>query len=431
MPVVKPDGTVIKKGPELRVLPKTDGKRRTNDWLAAFLDHTAELESPTNYLRWAGLSTIAAVAQRKIFRDTQAYTVYPNMYVWLVGPAGTKKSTAIRAGRRLLEPAGVPLPSVHLSSDAPSVVGIMKDFQDIAVVQKDHQTLNAFMWELSTLFENASETMTGFLTAIYDGDANYSKRTRIGDKESIPFPLLNLIAGTTPRWLGDNLSKNAVEGGLIARTIPVYSDEQSFESPEPERSKDFIRREEMLTHDLAHILALSGQFEWGGGRVAHGNKPCADTVGGCGCGDAYRWYDTWYRDRSRMPRIPDSRTQGYYVRKPMHLLKVATILSLAKRDTKTWEIDDLIAALALLDSIESGMRKAFSAVGTNPYATDLERIVHQIKSAGRISKAELAAANYHNLEEQKFEATLRSIETLGYAKKVITTGGTAYEAIEV
>lgn len=114
----------------------------------------------------------------------------------------------------------------------------------------------------------------------------------------------------------------------------------------------------------------------------------------------------------------------------MHLLKVAMLLSLAKRDTKKFHIEDLVMALGLLDSIEKGMKNAFSAVGTNPYATDLERIHFQIRSAGRLSKAEIAAANYHNLEEQKFEATLRSLETLGYVKKVIGDGGMFYESVE-
>lgn len=426
MPKIQDDGTII-RGPEIKALPKTDGKRRTSDWLAAFLDHTAELESPITYLRWAGLSTLAAVAQRKISRDTQAYTVYPNMYCWLVGPAGTKKSTAIRAGRRLLTPGGNPLAGVYLSSDAPSVVGLMKDFEDIGAIQKDHQSLNAFMWELSTLFENASETMTGFLTAIYDGDANYRKRTRAGGNESIAYPWCNLIAGTTPRWLGDNLTKNAVEGGLVARTIISFSDEQTFESPEPEVDPAFKKREEMLTHDLAHILPLSGFFEWEGGRAKHGNRPCDSS---CGCGDAYKWYDSWYRDRSRMPRIPDSRTQGYYVRKPMHLLKVAMLLSLAKRDNLTFRVEDLEEALKLLNQTEPGMKQAFSAVGGNPYATDLERIHMQIKSAGKMTRAEVKEANYHNLPDDKMEMTLKCLEDLGYVKKVLTDRGVHYAAVE-
>lgn len=349
------------------------------------------------------------MAQRKIYRETQAYTIYPNMYVWLVGPPGTKKSTAIRAGRRLLKDN----PAVHLTSDAPSVVGIMQDFKDIADVQKDHQSLNAFVYELSTLFENASETMTGFLTAIYDGDADYTKRTRIGGREHIPYPWLNLIAGTTPRWMGDNLSKNAVEGGLIARTLEIYSEEQNFTSPEPEITPAFRRREESLIHDLAHITALSGQFEWEGGKH----------------GDAYLWFSEWYRNPARMPRIPDNRTQGYFVRKPIHLQKVAMLLSLAKRDTKTFTVDDLQLALALLDSIEPGMRKAFSSVGANQWATDFERIEAQIRRTGGMTYQEIVASNYFNLDQQKMDMTLQSLVAAGRIIKDINSTPTVYRPV--
>lgn len=294
----------------------------------------------------------------------------------------------------------------------------MDDYKDVAAVQKDNQTLNAFMWELGTLFENAPETMTGFLTAIYDGDANYVKKTRVGAKEHIPYPLLNLIGGTTPRWLGDNLSKNAVEGGLVARTIPVHSDELSFDAPEPEISPGFLQREERLSHDLAHILRLNGQFEWAGGRKRH-DGPCKT---GCGCGEAFAWYDSWYRDRTRIPRVQDNRTQSYYVRKPIHLLKVAMLLSLARDDSLTFTVDSLLQAKAMLEKIEGGMKHAFSAVGSNPFATDLERIHNQIKQSGGLSKAEVIAANYHNIDQQKMEMTLKSLEELQYVKKIIKDG---------
>jgi hypothetical protein len=301
----------------------------------------------------------------------------------------------------------------------------MQDFKDIP--QKDHQSLNGFIYELSSLFENAPETMTGFLTAIYDGDANYTKRTRIGGKEHIPFPWFNKIAGTTPRYLGDNLTKNAVEGGLVARTLPIFADEMSFDSPEPDTDPASIKRAETLTHDLAHILSLSGQFDWGeGGKQKHPD-PCRET---CGCGDAFKWYDRWYRDRSRMPRIPDSRTQGYYVRKPIHLLKVAMLLSLSKRDDRLFTVADLEVAKAMLDSIEKNMKKCFSAVGTNPIATDLERISNQIKQAKQVTLAELVATNYSNLDEQKFSKTMIQLEMIGQVKKVIDVQrGTLYQWI--
>lgn len=368
------------------------------DILKAFLEYCYQLESPVCYLRWAGLATIAGVAQRKIYAETTAYMAYPNLYVVLTGPAGSKKSTAIHMGRRLLEK----VPNINLSSDAPSVAGLMLEFKDIADVHKEHQSLNAFIYELSTLYENAPETMTGFLTAIYDGKDNYSKRTRLGGREEIPRPWLNMIAATTPTWLGNNLNQSAVEGGLVARTLYVYSDEQIIKSPFPRYTPELKRLEEALVHDLAHISVLNGVFDFEGGEG----------------GDAYTWYDRWYKDDSRLPRIRDNRTYTYFVRKPQHLLKVAMLVSLSKRDTLKFTVEDLEIGLALLDSIEPGMTKAFSSVGGNTFATDLERVASQIRSCGPegMTRAELLTANYHQLEERFLDAILHTLAGMGTLK---------------
>jgi len=385
VPRITSEGNVV-RAPAIITPPKALGERQLKDWLKSFLDYTYQLESPLPYLQWAGLATIAGAAQRKIFAETTAYIAYPNLYVVLVGPAGSKKSTAIRAGKRLLRQ----VPNINFSSDAPSVAGLVLEFGDIAT--KEHQSLNAFIYELSTLYENAQETMTGFLTAIYDGDDDYIKRTRTGGKEGVARPWFNLIAGTTPTWLGDNLSRSAVEGGLVARTLYIHSDEVIIKSPFPRYTPELKRLESALVHDLAHISALSGTFDFAGGDE----------------GEAAKWYDTWYRNPKRLPRIPDNRTAGYFTRKPQHLLKVSMLVSLSKCDEFLFTIEDMQIALALLDSIESGMTKAFSSVGGNLFATDLERIATQIHGCGAegMTYAELITSNYHQLAQRELDATL-------------------------
>lgn len=357
---------------------------------------------PHNYLLFTGLSTIAAVAQRKLYRDSQLGTLYPNMYIWLVGPPGTGKGVAMEAGLRLLRP--LKEHGVYLTSDAPSVVGLMKDFADIP--QKDHQSLSAYIFELSTFFENAEKTMTGFLTAIYDGKADYTKRTRIGEKEHIPFPCFNMIGGTTPRWLGDNLDSNAVEGGFVARTLFLYSAQQRFGDPEPVMSPDYLKRCDYLTHDLAHMLSLHGQFEWEGARE----------------GDAFKEYARWFNDRGRLPAVADNRTWTYFVRKPAHILKIAMALSLSEGNSKLITLPHIERSRALLELyVEPSMKKAFSAVGGNPYATDFERIGDQIEHSGGMTMQELVNSNFHNLDQQKLEMTLASLVAAGRVMKDLRT----------
>lgn len=370
------------------------------DWLKEFIEHTEELEVPNNYLIFTGLATLAAVAQRKIFRDSQRGTLYPNQYIWLVGPPGTGKGVAMEAGLRLLRP--LKQHGVYLASDAPSVPGLMFDFKEIHDVQKSHQSLTAFIFELSSFFENADKAMYEFLTAIYDGKPDYKKSTRVGGKEEIPFPCFNMIGGTTPRWLGDNLSANAVEGGFVARTLFLYSDQQMFGSPEPEVTKSYLKRCEALTHELAQVLTVHGEFQWEGGKA----------------GDAYQHFERFFTDRSRLPKVQDNRTWSYFVRKPSHILKLAMLVSLAQSNERVFKVDHLEIAQALLEKhVEPSMKRAFTAVGGNPYATEFERIGDQIEMSGGMNFTELVNANYHNLDQQKLLMTLQALEASGRVAK--------------
>lgn len=406
---ILPSGVIVRSNREVPVLNvATDGRRRLTNWLKSFLEYAEQAESPIDYLRWVGLATLSGAAQRKVYMDMELYYVMSNMYVTLVGPPGSKKSTAIRQGRKLLQK----IPSIALTSDAPSVAGLMEEFTELTGTNKEHQSLNAFVYELSSLYENAKETMHGFLTAIYDGDTDYIKRTRVGGKEHIPFPWLNLIAGTTPTWLGDNLSKAAIEGGLVARNIYVYSGERILKTPRPQRSPRLEKLKEDLIHDLAHISQLRGEFTF--------EKYAGE------------WYDAWYLDRndetykrlvgpyvSRFPRITDNRTSGYYERKAIHVIKVAMAVSLAEKDELVLTFENIQVALALLESVEAGMVRAFSSVGGNTYANDLERIRAQIRAAGKagLPYSDIVAANFHMLEKRMIDATLESLEAMGVVTK--------------
>jgi len=329
--------------------------------------------------------------------ETPYFFAHSNMFVVLVGPPGTKKSTAIRAGRKLLKQLG---DAINLSPDAPSVVGLMDAFK--AIPQKDHQSLNAFIGEMSTLYENAKETMTGFLTHMYDGDPDYKKATRAGGGvEHIPYPWLNMIAATTPSWLGESMPKGAIEGGLVARTIYVYSEEELVK-PWPKYTSELRILEDALVHDLAHISQLRGEFGFRGGEA----------------GDAFQWYEHWRLDLTgRRPAVTDNRTAGYFSRKPIHLLKVAMAVSLSKGNSLQLEVEDLGVALALLKQIEPGMIQAFSAVGNNIYATETERILRLIRLHPEgVTYGELVAATYHNMEQRFLDGALMSLVTM---RKVI------------
>lgn len=409
MPLIKPDGTVVHNynsgAPVVIPKPVTDGKRRLKDWLATFLDYTHDALSPNIFLKWTGLSTIAAAAQRKLYIENKHFMTYSNMYVLLVGSPGSGKSVAIRIGKEMLKK----VPGIYLGSDAPSVVGIMDDFKDIP--SQEHQSLSLFSLEFGSLYENAAETMTGFLTAFYDCDPDYRKRTRVASKETISKPWLNILAGTTTTWLGESLTKTAVEGGLVARTLYVHYGDMFFGSYARNPTAAERKMEADLVHDLAHISTLSGPFEF---------TP-----------DGFAWFDKWQQNPERLPKLKDPRTTGYHARKPMHLLKVAMARSLSVKDELILTLEDLQYANAFLTQIEPGMKRALASVGGNTYATDIERIYAHIDSSeAGVGYPDLLAANIGFMDKRLFDNNLAALEAMGCVQKSLNgTRGLKFVAL--
>lgn len=401
MPLIQPDGKVANAPLPDPPAPKTDGKRRLSNWIQAFLAFTEDAECPLCFRQWAALGALSAVAQRKISMEFKHYHTMTNQYLLLVGPPGSGKSVAIRIVRRMLKK----IPGIHLSSEAPSIAGLMDDYKEITAIQADHQSLSGFMLEFSSLIENAPDSMFEFLTAFYDGDEDYVKKTRVGGKEHIPYPWLNLLGGTTPTWLGDRLSKTAIEGGFVARSIFVYSGEIVRKPLTDAMTPEEREFHEHLIHDLAYISTLRGIFRFER--------------------SAFHWFDEWRQDPKRFPPIYDNRTAGYFTRKPMHLLKVAMVVALSYKDELTITIDDLQTAQAFLEENEPRYVQALGSVGGNTYATDLHRIYAQISGAGDVGLeySQIVAHNLHALDRRNIDATIDALKITGSIVMKISTNG--------
>jgi len=395
--LVRPDGTTA-RAPAVVVAPT---RRRLTNWMDAYLHYTNRAESADIYKYWVGLGTIAGAAQRKIFMETEYFFVHTNMYVVLVGPAGSKKSTAIRIGKRLLK--GVP--GIEFTTSAASVSALIKLFTSIP--GKDHQSLTGYISELASILSISKEEMLDFLVDIYDGEPDWDKQTIAHDKEKIPFPWLNLMCGTTPAWLGQNFPKAAIEGGFVARTMFVYDDKLVLKSPFPKKLDEYKKLQRELVHDLAHISSLRFEFHF---------TP-----------ESQAWYEKWYLDVARFPSQPDSRTATYYIRKPYHLLKVAMALSLAESDSQYLETRFLERGLQVLAQAESRMKAAFGSVGANRELSVAHNIASNIRRNEGMSFGDVVAMHLHEVPNLlKLKELLEGLEAVGEIKRVVKNGGNFY-----
>lgn len=363
--------------------------RKLENWLHAYAEYTTGTESPPIFHLWTALGTLAGAAQRKIYMDAGYYQVYPNMFIILCSPAGrSRKSTALRIGKKFLRGVEEYGQEIHFSTQASSVAALVSQFSKIN--NKEHQSLSAYISELGSMLGSKSIEMTDFLTDIYDCNPDWDKQTIGRGLEKIEKPWFNLLAGTTPQWMGENLSKTAVEGGFVSRSIFVYEDTRlrvAFPEITPEQRKI----EKALVHDLAHIADLRGIFQFSdSGR---------------------EYYREWYEDQDHSMDVKDYRIAGYFERKHVHVLKVAMAVSLAAGDELLLEPRDIATALAMLDELEPGMYKAFQSVGKNIYSADHERIRSQILGSNGVGVhyKRILAANIHAIDKDQIDKILNTL----------------------
>lgn len=364
-------------------------KRLLDDWFKSYGEYTKDNEAAEVFHLWTALGVIAGAAQRKIFMQSKHFPVHTNMYLLFVSPPGRgKKTTAMRIGKNIL---GAIEPKVNFASESGSAEALVKAMSDIS--NPVHQSMTLFSSELGTLMKTNTAAMVDFLTDIYDGNKNWTRETVAHKTQVIPRPWLNIIGGTTPSWLAENIGVVAIEGGLTARCIIPYSDKRILKNDWDEEGEEDTKLKNALIHDLSIIATLEGQFRF---------TPEAREI-----------YREWYYDESRFPTIADPRTASYYDREHIHLLKVAMALHLSYNNELLLFPEDILRSRDLLRATQPMMRKALDAVGKNEWSPYSAHVLAQIRSKGALKFADLLIANYHNLNKKNLEMILEELRVSG------------------
>lgn len=379
------NGAIIQ--PIIKVTPPG---RKLGNWLAAYGEYTAENEAPEHFHMWVAMGMIAGASRRNVYLQMQHYDVLSNLFVVLVAPAGTaRKTTALKIGRNLLKD----VPGIHFTTKSSSPAALIKQMAELP--EKDQQSLTCISYELGTFFSTNTADMVDLATDLYDGNPDWDKQTISRGMEKITKPWFNFLSATTPQWLGDYLTATAVEGGFVSRSLFIYADKRKLSNPRPAPNPRLKELRRLLVNDLTHISTINGEFT-------------LDEEGGS-------FYDEWYLNPRRFPQFPDPRISGYYERKHIHVLKVAMCLSMAEGDDRIIHKRDIETALAMLEGIEPGYHKSFSAVGKNIYATDMERVLAQIAAAGSdgLGHGAIIAKNYHALDGREMADILAQLQGAG------------------
>lgn len=378
------------------------GKRRLPDWLSGFDTFTQNSESPRSFHLWAGISAISAALQRRCYMKWGHDTIYPNMYIVLVGPSGrVRKGDPINISQSFIKPLPIP---ILLEQNSPEYVArFMKEnlqsFTDpITGNIMMHSSVCCFLEELAVF---TGEKNTGFLSTLtnwYDSRNNWGRGTKNAGIDDIVGVCLNMLAATAPDWIPFIFTREAIGGGFTSRCIFVVEDHKAQIVANPNKVAPNSALREALQEDIAIISTMAGQFEF---------EPQAEDE-----------YEQWYVEQERrLQEALDNQSidpvmQGYFARRPTHIKKVGMALSASKRSDYIISVSDFRRARTILEIAEKRMPSVFQGTGSARYVHETEIVLGIIRQAKEIKRSDLLRLVYRNVDENALQTITRTLSEM-------------------
>ena len=358
--------------------------RVLKDWLMSYLEYTQEQEAPEIFHFWSGVAALASTIGRNVWVDRGFYTLYPNHYIVILAGSGVaRKSVAVGITKNILMKAG----TSYISDDRITNAGLI---EDLASRSKEVGKAEVLIWadELKS-FLSKEETHRGILTTLttlYGCPNIYQNKLIMRGREVILFPCINTLMATTPTDLVELIPDTATGAGFTPRLHIVYQKTRRHKKADPTYSREL---EDMLVVDLKHIKTICGQMKM---------SP-----------ESNKWWLNYY---DKLPdEAPSEELDGFYARKGDYMLKLATVISLARKDELILGIEEMKIADGFLTALEGKLKLVYKKFGQTPSTAHFDRVLGQIrKRGGMATKSDLLHDNWARLNATELEAVMRSLE---------------------
>lgn len=391
--------------------------RNFPDWISAYTTYAGVTEAPRRMHFWCGVSAIAGALRRRVWLDMKRYKVFCNFYVCLVAPPGViAKSTSIDVAMKLLRR----VPEVKFGPDTvtwPALVSAFAGASESFCYEDIWYPMSAITLEaseLGSLLTPQDREQVALYITLWDGRDSYSKVTKHSGSDMVEAPWINMIAGTTPNWIADNMPRATIGGGLTSRMVFVFGDQKEkfialvdeFVDPTDHTIAD------KLVADLEHIAQkVCGPFTI---------TPAARAW------ERARYEHFW---RVESLAMNSNLLEGYAARKQTHIFKTAMILSVSRGDSRQIEVEDLQLASKMLDDLEPDMQKVFSTIGRTDESLHAEQFIDFVRRKGQLpymSAYRMTHLHFPNFRD--FEGILTGAIQSGQLRLINTPNGMMLEA---
>lgn len=398
--------------------------QRRETILEHYLDVMEQTEAPMIFHRWSFTSCMAAALGRNVWLPFGHGRIFPNLYCMLIGVPGTRKSTSIKAAKKLLARSGYET----FGADKTTKEKFLLDLEGRE--EEDGTQKVSTNVVLSTLFDGDVPTDPAEVFIVSDefnefvGPSNmeflsmlgnfwdwddphkpFTHRLKLSKSVAIWQPTINLLGGNTHEGLVQAFPQEALGQGFMSRLLLIFSDPSgkkiTFPTPPPE---------DMLEHLAGKLKHMRENFE-GPMSLSHDAKGALDTI-----------YKHW-------PESQDARLRSYDSRRFTQLLKLCIIHAVMNGRMEIG-VHDVITANTQLAHAEHYMPQALGQFGKAKYADVMGKIATFIEAARKPVEQQELMKQFASELDKPAEDLIKIMAGLVQAGRVQWLAGKGYLPIK-
>lgn len=372
-------------------------ERRLKDWLTGYLKFCEDSEPPQAYHIWTGMSVLAGALQRRVYMKWGRSTIYPNLYIVLVGPSGrAKKGTALEYGKPFIKGVGAKVIEGAITREKL----IRRMGESIMPIPDRNITrmqcaVTYVSGELSVFLGQNNIRLLADLCDWYDCPGVWTYDTKGQGTDILEGLCFNLLGATAPDWIPSILPKEAVGGGFTSRVIWIVEEDKRETVIYPTID---TKLEDALKEDLERVFLINGEFEF--------DDEAFDLYG--------KWYKTEdQRIRDGKPPIYDPKFAGYCDRRATLIKKLSMIVSASESNETVVNVNQFQRALQLMELAEKKMARTFAGLGSARYAYASEQLMNYIVKHGTVTRTQVLRFFFRDIDEYTFDVVVRSLAKAG------------------
>lgn len=376
-------------------------------YLEEYMKLFFDTEPPKIFHLWSAISASSAVLGRNIWFRFGNGNIYPNLYMMLIGEPGSRKSSAIKAAKKLVAKSGYETIAPNKSSKEKFLMDFELGFTynsdepdpelDVMAyldgdIEGDVKEVYIAADEWLAFFGEGNVNFATCLGDMWDFEGIYRERLKNSKSVTIPHPTVSILGGATHETFKLAFPASLLGHGFLSRMLLIYGERSSIRITWPTEISE--AEEQGVVDRLTRMRhGVYGQ--------AVPNK------------EALAALDEIYRSWSD---LEDTRLQHYGTRRFTQLLKLCLIL-LGQRESLELGAEDVISANTILTHAELYMGKALGEFGS----AKTSNVAHTILSFLESSQKPVNAKELWKLVSRDLETPnqlIQVLQNLQHAEKI-------------